>query len=213
LLFVPDDAREFLRGRIANYGRDPGNARRPDLDRFEAVETIAAAPVQSLFVGNVDFAVPDIIWWELWIQGSAGRAERVAVLARAANLDVHADRLLFPDTVVVFVHAAADALAAFAERAPGAITEIRRATGTIEPFLDRGAGGLGQHDWVAELAERVTPAPADAPAVCTLDTGVAAEHPLVAPGLKGAWAYDAAWGTHDHAPEGGHGTAVAGLVL
>ncbi|MHC2273673.1 hypothetical protein ACVME8_000284 [Bradyrhizobium diazoefficiens] len=47
----------------------------------------------------------------------------------------------------------------------------------------------------------------------TLDTGVAAEHPLVAPGLKGAWAYDAAWGTDDHAPYGGHGTALAGLVL
>jgi hypothetical protein len=26
LLFVPDDARAFLRGRIAEYGRDPGNS-------------------------------------------------------------------------------------------------------------------------------------------------------------------------------------------
>jgi hypothetical protein len=213
LLFVPDDARGFLRDRIANYGRDPGNARRPDVNRFEAVETISAAPVRSLFVGEVDFDVPDVVWWELWIQGGVGRAERVAVLSRAANLDVHGDRLLFPDTTVVFVHAAASALAAFAGRVPGAIAEIRRATGTIEPFLDRGAGGLGQHDWVAELAGRVTPAPNDAPAVCTLDTGVAAQHPLVVPGLKGAWAYDAAWGTDDHAPHGGHGTAVAGLVL
>lgn len=213
LLFVPDEARGFLSGRIASYGRDPGNARRPDVDRFEAVETISATPVRSLFVGEVDFAAPEVVWWELWILGGVGRAERVAVLARTTGLDVHADRLLFPDTIVVFVHAAAGALATFAERVPGAITEIRRATGTIEPFLDRGAGGLGQHDWVAELAERVAPAPDDAPTVCTLDTEVAAEHPLVAPGLKGAWAYDAAWGAHDHAPHGGHGTAVAGLVL
>jgi hypothetical protein len=213
LLFVPDEARGFLRGRIANYGRDPGNARRPDVDRFEAVETITAAPVRSLFVGEVDFAVPDIVWWELWIQDGVGRAERVAVLARAANLDVHADRLVFPDTTVVFIHAAASTLVAFAERVPGAIAEIRRATGTIEPFLDRGAGGPDQHDWVAELAGRVKPAPQDAPTVCTLDTGISARHPLVDPGLKGAWAYDAAWGTDDHAPHGGHGTAVAGLVL
>lgn len=194
-------------------GRDPGNARRPDVDRFEVVETIAAAPARSLFVGAVDFGAPETAWWELWVFGGAGRAERVAVLARAANLDVHADRLLFPDTTVLFVHATAGALAAFAERVPGAITEARRATGTIEPFLYRGAGGLRQHDWVAELAKRVTAAPDDAPVVCALDTGVAAEHPLVKPGLKGAWAYDAAWGTHDHAPHGGHGTAIAGLVL
>src|ERR1700722_18516976 len=42
LLFVPDDARDFLQGRITDYGRDPGNQRRPDVDRFEAVETVRA---------------------------------------------------------------------------------------------------------------------------------------------------------------------------
>lgn len=213
LLFVPDDARGFLEGRITRYGRDPGNARRPDFERFEVIETIAAAPVRSLFVGDVDFESPHIVWWELWIHGGPGRAERVGVLARAANLDVHADRLLFPDTTVVFVHASAGGLATFAERVPGAITEVRRATGTIAPFLGRGAGGFGQQEWVAELAERIAPAPDDVPVVCALDTGVAAGHPLVSPGLKGAWAYDSAWGTHDHAPYGGHGTAIAGLVL
>lgn len=213
LLFVPDDAREYLRGRIANYGRDPGNARRPDADRFEAVETIAAATSRSLFPGDVDLASLDVVWWELWVQGDARRADRLVALAREANLDVHGDRLLFPETIVVFVHAAAGPLATFAERAPGAIAEIRRATGTIEPFLDRRPGGVGQIDWVQDLVKRVVPPRGDAPSVCALDTGVTAQHPLVAPGLKGMWAYDAAWGTDDHAPNGGHGTAMAGLVL
>jgi hypothetical protein len=213
LLFVPDDARTFLQGRITDYGRDPGNAWRPDVDRFEVVETIATAPVSSLFVGDVDFTLPDVVWWELWVQSGPGRAERVADLARASELDVHADRLLFPDTTVVFVHAAASAIAAFAVRVPGAINEIRRALGTIEPFLDRSGPGLDQHDWVAELAGRVVPTPDGSSVVCALDTGVAAEHPLVAPGLKGAWAYDANWGTDDHVPFGGHGTGIAGLVL
>ena len=213
LLFVPDDARGFLRDRITEYGRDPGNARRPDVDRFEVLETITAAPTRSLFVGAVDFGAPELVWWELWIPGGSGRAEQVAALARVASLDVHADRLLFPDMTVLFVHAATGALGAFAQRVPGAISEVRRATGTIEPFLDRGAGGSGQHAWVADLAERVLAPPDHAPVVCTLDTGVAAEHPLILPGLKGAWAYDAAWGTDDHAPHGGHGTAIAGLIL
>lgn len=63
LLFVPDDARGYLQGRITSYGIDPGNARRTDIDRFEVVETITAAPVRSLFVGDVDFTAPEIRWW------------------------------------------------------------------------------------------------------------------------------------------------------
>ena len=33
------------------------------------------------------------------------------------------------------------------------------------------------------------------------------------PGLRGAWAYDAAWGSDDHHGDGGHGTPLAGVVL
>lgn len=213
LLFVPDDARTFLHERITQYGRDPGNERRPDFDRFEIVETIAPVSVRSLFVGNVDFTVPDVVWWEFWIQNGPARADRLAERARAAELDVHSDRLFFPDSTIVFVHGAASVIAAFAARVPGAINEIRRAIGTIEPFLDRGGPGLDQDDWVTELAQRVVPTTEDVCVVCALDTGVAAEHPLIAPGLKGAWAYDAAWQTDDHVPNGGHGTGLASLIL
>ncbi|MBN9147127.1 S8 family peptidase [Nitrobacter sp. 62-23] len=213
LLFVPDDAREFLRTRITDYGRDPGNQRRPHVDRFEAVETVRMTEARSLFSADVDLAAPDLVWWELWVRQPIVIGDRLAELARGANLDVHADRLVFPDTTVLFVHAAAAALVAFAARVPGAVTEIRRATGTIEPFLERGATGLGQHDWVAELASRVTSPAGDVPAICALDTGVNAAHPLIAPGLAGAWAYDTAWSVDDHHPDGGHGTPLAGLVL
>lgn len=213
LLFVPDDARGFLRGRISDYGRDPGNQRRPDVDRFEVIEEVRAIDTDALFTGEVDLAAPEIVWWELWVRQPVALADRLATAAANANIDVHADRLIFPDTTVLFVHATAATVAAFAARVPGAITEIRRATGTIEPFLDRGETGLGQHDWVEELAQRVSAPPDDAPVVCTLDTGIAAAHPLIAPGLRGAWAYDPDWGADDHQPDGGHGTPLAGLVL
>ncbi len=49
--------------------------------------------------------------------------------------------------------------------------------------------------------------------MCVLDTGVAGPHPLLAPGLRGAWAYDDAWGTDDQESAGGHGTPLAGLAL
>lgn len=213
LLFVPDDARAFLRSRISEYGQDPRGARRPHVDRFEPIETVRAPDEDALFVGEVDLAAPEPVWWELWLQGPAARADGVSAAARVAELEVHADRLVFPDTTVVFVHGSAASVAAFAARVPGAIAEIRLARGTIEPFLERDGIGVGQHDWVDELAGRVIPPPAGAPVVCALDTGVSAEHPLLVPGLRGAWAYDAAWGTHDHANAGGHGTALAGLIL
>ncbi|WP_353642527.1 S8 family peptidase [Mesorhizobium sp. WSM2239] len=212
LLFVPDDARDFLRGRIENYGRDPGNQRRPDVDRFEAIDHVRAIEATALFTGEVDLAAPAAAWWELWVRQPVALAERIAAAAQNANIDVHADRLLFPDTTVLFLHCAAGSVAAFSARIPGAVMEIRRATGTIEIFL-AGGGGLDQHDWVAELAPRVGAPPEKSPVVCTLDTGVAAAHPLIAPGLRGAWAYDVGWGADDHHPNGGHGTPLAGLIL
>lgn len=213
LLFVPDDARTFLQGRIRSYGQPQGNQPRPDVERFERVETIRAAEAHALFVGKVDFASPELHWWELWVRHDGGIAEGVAAAARLAALDVHEDRLLFPDTTVLFVHTSAEGIAGFVGRIPGAVTEIRKATGTIEPFLDRGAKGIGPQDWTADLAKRIIPPPQDANTVCALDTGIAAQHPLIAPGLHGAWAYDAAWGADDHHHQGGHGTPLAGLAL
>ncbi|MGO1081249.1 S8 family peptidase [Inquilinus sp. CA228] len=213
VLFVPDNARDFLRRRIAAYGaRNLGGAKRPDLERFEVIETIQAAAARSLFVGEIDFAGP-ASWWELWVRAPNMRANAIAAAARNRGFDVHGERLIFPDTVVVLVHGLPVEMLILATQTPGAIAEIRRATGTIRPFLERGDKVIGQSEFVTELATRVTPPPADAPAVSILDTGVAAAHPLIAPGIAGALAYDDAWGTDDHADNGGHGTGVIGLVL
>lgn len=213
LLFVPDDARTFLKGRISAYGQPQGNQPRPDVDRFEKVETIRAADANTLFVGDIDLASVEPLWWELWVRHDGKIAEGVAAAARLAALDVHEDRLFFPDTTVIFVHASAEGIAGFVGRIPGAVAEIRKATGTIEPFLDRGAKGVEPQDWTEDLAKRIVPPPQDANVVCALDTGIAAQHPLIAPALHGAWAYDAAWGADDHHPNGGHGTPLAGLAL
>lgn len=92
LLFVPDDARAFLQGRVSEYGRDPGNQRRPDLERFEVVEEVRAIDSGSLFTGAVDFAAPNIVWWELWVRQPVALADRLVNAARNANIDVHDDR-------------------------------------------------------------------------------------------------------------------------
>lgn len=121
LLFVPDDARTFLQGRIRSYGRARGNQPPADVEKFERVETIRAAEASALFVGNVDFTSPEFLWWELWVRHDGKIAEGVAAAARLAALDVHEDRLLFPDTTVLFVHASAEGIAGFVGRIPGAV--------------------------------------------------------------------------------------------
>lgn len=212
ILFIPDDAGDYLRSRIENYGRNPGNQQRPDIERFEIIDDIRPAMPSSLFTGVVDLANEEVGWWELWIRQPRILADRVSSAALDERIDIHADRLFFPDTTVIFLHSSAARIASFSALIPGAITEIRKATGNIEVFLNEGEG-IAQHEWVTELSARLEAPPENSPVVCTLDTGISSGHPLISPGLLGAWAYDGAWGADDHHADGGHGTPLAGLIL
>jgi Subtilase family len=212
VVFVPDAARPALMARLAAYGSDkPTNQDRKHVDQFEKIETFNTAAVDTLFASSEDLASPEAVWWEIWARKPS--VEGLATGLRNAGWDVHADRLKFPDVEVLFVHGVARALGALLERTPGAVVEVRRSIDTIEPFLDLRTGHVDQHDFVADLEGRLVAAPADAPAICILDTGVTGAHPLVAPGLARAFAVDDRWKTDDHAPHGGHGTGLASLAL
>lgn len=214
VVFVPDDARDFLTTRLQNYGHPPGNEARPDVARFGSINAIVSREAEALFSPPLEQEVHEPVWWELWVREAPNRADLVEAAAKRVGLVVHADRLIFPDTVVLHVHATSAALLTFLSKAPGAFVEVRRATDTIQVFLDEGREvGFGPADHVAELVARVTPPAADAPVICVLDSGVAAAHPLLVKGLSGAWAYDEAWGADDHIRHGGHGTGLASLVL
>ncbi|WP_114227201.1 MULTISPECIES: S8 family peptidase [Sphingomonas] len=214
VMFVPDDARTFLRQRIEAYGSDNlGNHSRPDVEKFEVLEAIRQASPAALVVGDVDFAAAEAGWWELWIRRLVGVADAVAGAAANAGLDVHPDRLTFPDTEVLFVNAAPSALLSFVGRLNGAISEIRPAAPSVEPLLDLGDTAFGQHELVDSYLARVTPPGPGAPVICVIDAGIAGAHPLVAPALAGAWAADEDWGSDDNERDGGHGTAMAGLIL
>jgi hypothetical protein len=88
------------------------------------------------------------------------------------------------------------------------LAEVRRAKETAMVFVDMSPEEQGE--WATELLERTRPSPADAPAVCVLDTGVTRAHPLLAAALAAADCHscDPAWGVHDHT-----GTAPRWLVL
>ena len=146
LFFIPDHAQGYLRDRIAAYGQDPGNRERPDIDRFQVVEHVRPSSLAGLFGGSVDLASADRGWWEIWVPGPGLRARHLAQHAREAGFTVHEDRLVFPETTVLFVHGAAAGLARFAARVPGAIAEIRRAADTIEHFFSARPSGITPRD-------------------------------------------------------------------
>jgi hypothetical protein len=179
---------------VSEAGRAPGNAERPDLNRFERVEDFAAADGAALFAPPLAEPVLEAVWWEVWVRNGEGYAAAAAGLVeRLPDLEIHPDRLIFPETVVLLVHGTSALILNFVSRVPGAFFEVRRGVDTVQVFMEeRRDEGLLPRDHVDELHARVIAPDLDAPSVCILDTGVAAAHPLVAKGLRGAWAVDEA---------------------
>jgi len=71
---------------------------------------------------------------------------------------------------------------------------------------------VDRDNWVKDLERRIAEPSPDAPAVCIVDTGVNADHPLLelATSERDLHAYDPTWGVQD---DQGHGTEMAGIAL
>ncbi|MCW2319130.1 hypothetical protein M2322_004699 [Rhodoblastus acidophilus] len=211
VIFVPDRSRDFLQRRIAEYGEAPRrNKERLHKAEFESIETIRQGSADSLYVGREPFETSQTVWWELWLIPE-GR-QPLIVAARTRGIDLHPSSLEFPDIEIVFMHANTAQIRVIAAVTYGYIAEIRRAGARPSVILED-SETVGQPDWVEDLAARLAPPPSDAPSVCVLDTGVAAAHQLIQPGLARALAYKDEWNTDDHEAFGGHGTPMAGLAL
>jgi hypothetical protein len=209
-IYVPERSIQTLTERVSAYGeRDLGNRARPHVEEFQPVERIRASNVMSFWNGRGEPPVDGLHWWEVWC--FADRSERVVQAIPALSMDLHPEDLQFPDSRIVFAHGALAQVERLIANTSGGLMEIRLAEDTPSAILE--ARELGaQQPWLDDLVRRLQPPPENAPAVCVLDTGVAAAHPLIAPGLLMSAAVDEAWGTFDHA-DTGHGTQMCGLAL
>jgi hypothetical protein len=118
-------------------------------------------------------------------------------------------RVQFDDRIVTLVFASARQLATSLD-VLNDLAELRRAKTPATFFLEQ--TNVDQTGWAEELAGRLQHVSVDAPAVCVLDTGINAGHPLLEGSLASTdcHAIHPTWGTHDH---DGHGTEMAGLAL
>ena len=213
ILFVPDKLRERLKKQINKYGQDPGNKRRSNLAKFEPIQHFNVADSKSLFMEGIDYEDLNKKWWEIWVRKDEEIANQIIEKAKAFQIDAGVDKLIFPETTIIFLYQSANKIAQFVDTIPGAVSEIRLADSTTDVILGRRDQSYKQHEWVEEFEPRVIKHGGEDSVVCILDSGISAEHKLLNTFLVGNWAVDSDWGTDDHVQPSGHGTAIAGLVL
>ena len=186
----------------------PGRPKNADL--VQSVAAITEAGLRALWRSPPGkFPAADVATvWEVWLEPEM--TEAFVAAAPNYGVTVGADRLEFPEDIVVIVEADRNQLAQ-AVRRLGGVRALAAPTITAD-FFD-GLPVAEQAQWVDELAGRTTYTDNPNPGYVTLlDTGVSRAHPLIQPALSvdDRHAANPAWGLEDVK---GHGTQMGGLAL
>jgi len=211
-VFVPEGATGHFLRRFEEYVErtTPTGARR-NKRLVESIAKLRLATLESLWTDETE-AYPranEVIWWEVWLRRhDGGELVRIAEYARATEMTLGGQTVAFDERIVVLVRGTREQLTGSID-VLNDVAELRRAK-MLAAFLR--LTPFEEVDRARQLPQRIQGPPADAPAVCILDTGANRGHPLLeaALGTSDVHACDPAWLTSDH---DGHGTEMAGLAL
>ena len=148
-------------------------------------------------------------WWELWLDTASEHLDAINGFADVHKLRILTRSVRFRDRVIVWIEATWGEI----EPLPFTVVplaEIRRPE-FIETVEDLSTEQQGEY--VSELAERITAAGDDAPAVCHLDTGVLRSHVLLSASLASVDLHTIIGGSGTDMNQHAHGTSMAGLAL
>lgn len=210
-IYVPDNAKDFLESRLDEYQNKRGvNGRPSHENRFAVIEQFRAARLDSLWVDRRPLPEDGIqTWWECWCWPD--RIANFNAKTDAAGIIVGEDRIHFAEREVVFIYCDRSTLTQIVASSD-AVAEIRLGRDDAY-FFTSGEGRDDQHGWIESANERlVLGENREAVAVCLLDTGINAAHPLLAPvfATSDLHAVNPSWGVDDHH---GHGSELSGLAL
>ena len=222
-VFVKHGKLSYLTNRVEDYANKKirtdkkGKLIRADHEDFVAnIESIGVAAIEAFWTSK--HPLPDLdddSWWEVWVRVSsaAERSRHESIVAKEAEtrgILVKDGKLELPEHSVFLMKAKRRTLASSIALL-NVVSELRQPALTAEFFLEQRA--FDQQQWADDLKSRATHPPADAPAVCVLDTGVNRGHPLLSDLLaeKDHDTIRADWGKDDHYTNG-HGTQMAGLA-
>lgn len=223
-VYIPAGKENYFLDKIEGYvdslpelpeGKNPKNG-----DLINSIEDIQLAVLSSFWIGAPNTMPTEVsVWCEIWLRNENGDIDSseedffscCAAINEAAQqvvVEVNSRRIVFPERVVHLIKANGEVLSALL-RGCDFIAEIRRAPEATSFFDDLSAAD--QREWVGDLLSRTTFNESNA-TVCILDTGLAEEHPLIAPATKHEYiqAADSSWSTRDTF---GHGTEMSGVSL
>lgn len=213
ILYIPPGREEYIKKQIDSY-RNPNKntltGKPSNYRKYDRTEDIQPAALEDFWIDSVPLPEDQVqpATWELWLR-EGGFA---AVGEKATNLEginVSPHRIKFPEREICVIHCSLNNLRRL-ELLTKAISGFRFAR-TGGGFFDA-MPPAGQQQWQQELLDRLAIADDASTSVCLLDTGIAHEHPLLAPAVAqdGVDSVDPAWGVGDHH---GHGTEMAGIAL
>ena len=213
MVFVPSGQLGFFEKKVEAYLTKTTPKGNPKNKNFvESIAEIRLAVVEGFWTDDPALfpAAEKPIWWEVWLRGEGDHLlASFRRYAQQAKLDVGDGQLRFPDRLVVLAYGTREQMSGSIEILD-VVAELRLAKEVPSTFVRMNADE--QEDWAKHLEDRITGPSPEAPAVCLLDTGVNAGHPLLRPAMahRDLHAYDPAWGVHD---DDGHGTEMAGIAL
>lgn len=213
-VLVPEGGLGQLFTLVEDYATkdDPRYGKPKNRRLVETVSYLRHAALEAFWTDDVALlpSPGQAAWWEVWLRGGddpdAIRTDFVSH-AQKLGLRVGDQWLSFPDRSIGLAFGSREQMAASVELLD-CIAELRLAKESAGFFTSK---SCDRREWVDSYRLLMTPPPADAPAVCVLDTGVNRGHPLLWDLLdeNDMLTCDPEWGKHDHR---GHGTEMAGLA-
>ena len=173
-VIVPEGEVGYFLTRFAAYAKlTPKKLRERRYEGMvDPIASLQLATLRALWTDDPGSfpADTDAVWWEVWLRRTDGdELSRLGALAGQFGMDVSARRLQFDDRIVVLLNARALDLAT-SIAVMDDLAELRLPKTTAAEFID--TAPYEQAEWTIELQARLRTAPADAPRVCVLDTGV-----------------------------------------
>lgn len=215
-VFIPDGKKEYFLNKVTKYVETataergkPANAK-----LIDGIASIRRATIRELWTDPDDQFPQDemkLTWWEVWLRRTDGNErQRFTEYAQRHSLKTSEHFLGFGERTVVLLQATAAQLATTLASIDD-IAELRRPH-EVANFLPE-LSASEQQEWVHDIQDRVEVAPDGAPAVCILDRGVQASHPLLDDSLSDGDLYSADPNWRKEVAIHPHGTEMAGLAL
>lgn len=212
-VYIPDGKKQYFLERLEDYIKTCEQEKAKHENLIEGIQAIRRATIQELWTDPVDLFPTDLTevrWWEVWLRKRDDHElARFTAYASEHELRVSDHFLGFSGRTVILVKASAEKLAETMKSLDD-IAELRHPHDVSSVLVESSASE--QDEWAEDLRRRLSEAPAEAPTVCVLDTGVQNSHLLLSGSLHDSDIHvaDARWKPEPVHP---HGTEMAGLAL